>query len=88
MQMTTETKAKRKAKKAHIVRCADGNYLEINNYGRKLAMAAFCTECMGFMGGAQDCSAIFCPLYPFRANTLRTKTGNLDKNGNEIKAKQ
>ena len=79
--MTAKNATKRKKTKSHVVRSADNGFVSIPNYGRKLAMAAFCTECMGFSGSAQDCTAILCPLFPFRANTLRTKTGNCDQNG-------
>lgn len=39
---------------------------------RKVAIQAKCTECMGWEGNPKDCTAILCPLYPFRGKTLRT----------------
>ena len=38
---------------------------------RGTAILAFCTECMGH-GAAhpKDCTAVHCPLYPFRGKTL------------------
>ena len=68
---------KRKSTTEHVIRCANGKYASIR-LTRKLAMAAFCTECMGWEGNPQDCTAPLCPLYPFRAKTLRTMRGDMD----------
>ena len=58
----------------HTVRTADGRYIELR-LTRKLAMACMCTECLGFHDNPADCTATLCPLYPFRAKTLRTRRG-------------
>ena len=67
---------KRAAVPQHTVRCADGRLLSLR-LTRKLAMAACCTECMGFESGPQDCTSKLCPMWPYRAKTLRTKRGNI-----------
>lgn len=61
----------------HTVRTADGRYTVLR-LTRKLAMAALCTECMGFEDNPADCTSYSCPLYPFRAKTLRTRRGDRD----------
>lgn len=61
----------------HTVRSSDGRLASIR-LTRKLAIAAFCTECTGFDSNPADCTSVLCPLYPFRAKTLRTKTGTFD----------
>jgi len=65
----------------HTIRAADGGLVKLR-LTRKLAMSAFCTECLGFDDNPQSCTAPLCPLYPFRAKTLRTKKGNV-KEGDE-----
>ena len=40
---------------------------------RKVAIQAKYTECMGWEGNPRDCTAVLCPLYPFRWKTLRTR---------------
>ncbi len=72
---------KRKARSGsvtHVVRTADGRYRELR-LTRKLAMAACCTECMGFEADPADCTTYRCPLWPFRARTQATLRGNLDQ---------
>lgn len=64
---------------AHTIRAADGGFVTIPRYGRTLAVACFCTECLGFEDSPADCTAKLCPLYPFRAKTLRSKKGNRDE---------
>ena len=64
----------RRGSARHSVRAADGGLLELR-LTRKLAMACFCTECLGFEDNPADCTAVLCPMYPFRAKTLRTKRG-------------
>ena len=39
---------------------------------RKIAIQAKCTECMGWEGNPKECTAVLCPLFPFRGRTLRT----------------
>jgi hypothetical protein len=62
----------------HTVLCSNGLYL-IARLTRKTAILAFCTECLGFEDHPDNCTSRFCPLYPFRGKTLRSKTGNLTK---------
>lgn len=59
----------------HTVRTADGRHTVLR-LTRKLAMAAMCTECLGFEENPADCTSVLCPLYPFRAKTLRTRRGD------------
>lgn len=60
---------------SHTVRCADGNTRKFTRYGRKLAMSALCTECMGW-DRVDDCTARLCPLWPYRARTQATRRGS------------
>ena len=43
--------------------------VDIDNYTRGKAIKLFCTECLGFEDHPRDCTALKCPLYPFRART-------------------
>ena len=61
----------------HTVRTADGRYIELK-LTRKLAMSAFCTQCLGFEEDPANCTAVHCPLFPFRAKTLATRYGTMD----------
>ena len=58
----------------HTVRTKDGNTKPLR-MGRKLAVQAFCTECLGWEDEPRDCTAALCPLYPFRGKTLATQKG-------------
>lgn len=62
----------------HVVRTADGRFIGIR-LTRKLAMAAMCTECLGFEENPTDCTSPYCPLFPYRAKTLATRRGNITK---------
>ena len=62
----------------HTVRAANGRYIRLK-LTRKLAMAAFCVECLGFEENPQSCTATLCPMWPFRAATRATRRGNLDR---------
>jgi len=66
----------------HTVRTADDRYRELR-LTRKLAMAACCTECMGFEENPANCTSPLCPMYPFRAKTLETRRGNMDEPSKE-----
>jgi hypothetical protein len=78
--MTDQIKAKkiRTGGTTQPVLCANGRYISLR-LTRKLAMACFCTECLGFEGNPADCTSRFCPMYPFRARTFRTREGTLSK---------
>lgn len=71
---------KRKTKRTrvveHIVRTADGGFKRLR-LTRKLAMAAMCTECMGFEDNPTNCTVWRCPLFPYRAKTLVTRRGDI-----------
>ena len=56
----------------HTVRTADGGTATLR-YGRKQAIKLMCVECLGFEGDPADCTAIRCPLYPFRGRTLASR---------------
>ncbi len=74
--MSEPKKRPRSGSVYHTVRTADEGHIKLK-LTRKLAMAAMCTECMGFEENPADCTSYCCPLYPFRAKTLVTKRGNL-----------
>lgn len=65
-----------KAASCHTVRCKDGKTTTFKHYGRKLAMACFCTECLGWEDNPVNCTAPLCPLYPFRKKTEATLKGD------------
>jgi hypothetical protein len=71
-----QTKKPRSGSVDHIVRTADGRYKELR-LTRKLAMAAFCTECLGFEDNPAECTSPLCPLFPWRVKTLDTRRGNI-----------
>jgi hypothetical protein len=58
----------------HTVRSSDGGLISLR-LTRKSAIAAQCTECMGF-ASPRDCTARLCPLWAFRAKTLATRWGD------------
>ena len=58
------------AQKTHRIRSRNGEPVEAGRYTRSKAIKAFCTECMGFSGHPQECTAPLCPLYPFRGKSL------------------
>ena len=60
----------------HTLRCRDGRYASIR-LTRKLAMACMCVECLGWETSPEDCTSLFCPLYPYRCKTLRTQKGTM-----------
>lgn len=78
MTTTDKTIRKRTGGTVRPVLCANGRYISIR-LTRKLAMACFCTECLGFEGNPADCTSIFCPMYIFRAKTYRTREGTLTR---------
>lgn len=59
----------------HTVRTADGR-TKTFKFGRRPAMAMMCTECMGFEGDPKDCSAVLCPLWPWRTRTQISLRGD------------
>jgi hypothetical protein len=61
--------------KMHTIRAADGGTVTLK-ISRKLAMSAFCTECLGFETNPTECTSKMCPMYPFRAKTERTLKGD------------
>lgn len=71
MAMRKIPKSKLKLDKTNptwVVRSKNGKYKRIPNYDLKTAVAAQCTECIGYEEEAvKECSSPYCPLYPFRA---------------------
>jgi len=70
-------KQKRSKTQEHTIKTADGRLVTLK-LTRKLAMACLCSECLGWETNPADCTARYCPLYPFRVGTLRTKRGTMD----------
>lgn len=60
---------------SHTVRTADGGRRTFARWGRKLAMTAFCTSCLGWEADPATCTAPLCELYPYRARTRATARG-------------
>jgi hypothetical protein len=56
----------------HTVITCSGNEKTFDKYHRAFAIKVMCTECMGFEGSPKDCTAVRCPLYPFRGKTIKT----------------
>jgi len=71
------TNAPRKSSPTHTIRAKNGLLLTLR-LTRKLAIACFCVECLGWESNPADCSAPLCPLYPFRSKTLRTQKGTIN----------
>lgn len=61
--------------KSHRVRTADRGFILLHPYPKGLAVKAMCTECMGFEGNPSECTALTCPLFPYRGKTQRTLRG-------------
>jgi len=61
----------------HIIRASNGRYLKLR-LTRKEAIAAKCTECLGFEDNPISCTSPCCPLFPFRTKTFRTRRGTID----------
>ena len=59
----------------HTVRTKDGGTRTFKALGRRLAMAAMCTECIGWEGDPHDCPCVMCPIYPWRTRTQATNKG-------------
>lgn len=56
--------------------------VEIKNYTRGLAIKLFCTECLGHETNPSDCSAVCCPIFPYRGKTMKAwGTGRPLKDG-------
>jgi hypothetical protein len=70
-------KATRKGSPTHTIRAANGLLITLK-LTRKLAMACFCTECLGWETNPSECTAPLCPLFPYRVKTLRTMRGTID----------
>ena len=61
-------KAPRK-KTVHTVKTMDGGTLEVPGLTRALAIKLLCTECLGWEGDPKECTAVHCPVFPFRGRT-------------------
>lgn len=59
-------------KKTHTMRTNKNRRVTVL-LNRKMAIKAKCTECMGWEGNPNECTAILCPLYPFRGRTMLTR---------------
>ena len=59
----------------HTMRTADEGTITLS-ISRKLAMSAFCTECLGWEGDPHDCTSPMCPLFPYRVRTQKTLRGD------------
>ena len=57
---------------AHTIRTREGHTKELR-YGRKMAIALMCTECMGWENDVAGCTSPLCPLYPFRKRTMASQ---------------
>lgn len=73
--MADQEKKPRATIPLHTVRTKDGGTRTMP-MGRKLAMAAMCTECLGW-SHPSGCTSPMCPLFPYRAKTEQTLVGDL-----------
>ena len=57
-------------KKKHKIRSAEGSgeMIDVELTPMK-AIKAMCTECMGFEDHPKNCTAVSCPLFPYRGQT-------------------
>lgn len=62
----------------HTIKTRDGGTKAIK-YGRKQAIFLMCTECLGWEQHPKNCTALRCPLYPFRGFTLASQWSKADK---------
>lgn len=72
-------KGQKRAAVFHTVRSADqGTCCVKLTY--KLAVALFCTECLGFEADPKsDCTSPLCPLYPYRRRTRASQHWNVQE---------
>ena len=82
--MAKKKKAPSTKVRKHTMRTADEGTITLK-VSRKLAMSAFCTECLGWEGDPQDCTSPLCPLYPYRVKTQTTIKGDPGTQGNNGK---
>ncbi len=45
--------------------------VEINGYTRGIAIKLFCTECLGHETNPKECTAVCCPLFPYRGKSMK-----------------
>lgn len=62
----------------HAIRAADGGIVTISRLSRTQAMAAMCSECLGWEDNPADCTDLLCPLWPWRARTRLTVKSDED----------
>ena len=67
----TPQKPRGQFKHAHRVRTKDRGFCTIHPYSARLAIKVMCTECLGFETHPSECTAITCPLFPYRGKTER-----------------
>lgn len=58
----------------HTIRTRDGGRKRLK-YGRKQAIQLMCMECMGWETSPRECTAVLCPLYPYRGVTMASQKG-------------
>lgn len=56
----------------HEIRTREGHTKKLR-YGRKMAVALMCTECMGWENDVEGCTSPLCPLFPFRKRTMASQ---------------
>ena len=61
--------------KLHTFKTRDGG-TRTARITRSLAIKLMCTECLGFESNPRDCTAVTCPLYPFRGLTRKSRHGD------------
>ena len=69
--MKLKGKNKGKFNRTGTVRTRSGQTIELSMSPRD-AIKAHCTECLGWEVHPNECTAVLCPLYPFRGKTLAT----------------
>jgi hypothetical protein len=71
----------------HTIRTTSNSTKKVK-IGRKMAIKLFCTECLGYETHPKDCTALLCPLFPFRGKTLLAYDNLSQKEcTNELKSK-
>jgi hypothetical protein len=58
---------------SHVVRSRSGENIAINGMTRGKAIKLFCTECLGWESNPADCTALLCPLFPYRGKTMASQ---------------
>lgn len=58
----------------HTLRTSENGRVELD-LTPTLAIKLKCVDCMGYEGHPNECTAVLCPLYPFRGKSMLSMHG-------------